>query len=102
MTDRIAMASEGLSPQNGEDVTVPTGTSATITTTTTYRPALQGIIVQALSTNTATIFVGVSGVTVSTGIELQAGDRVTLPITDPRKIFSISGTASQKLRFMVV
>jgi hypothetical protein len=99
---RVGLAFDGLTHQNGEDVTVATGTSAAITSVATYRSAVQGILVQALSTNTVSLFVGASGVTVLTGIELEAGKSIMLPITDPTKVYAISGSAAQSLRFMVL
>ena len=62
--------------------------------------AKQGVIVQALSTNTASVFVGGAGVDNTTGYELAAGKDVAFLIEDPSLIYSYCGTASQKLHII--
>lgn len=54
----------------------------------------QGIIIEALSTNTVSVFVGNSGVTTSNGIELPAGASVTLPINNANLIYVICASSS--------
>jgi hypothetical protein len=77
-------------------VTVPTGTSTAIASAT----AIKTVVLKALSTNTASIFVGFTGTTVANGFELAAGDVISIDTSDLSLIFSISGTASQDLRYL--
>lgn len=59
-----------------------------------------GVIVQALSTNTASIFIGTTGVTTSTGFELQPGQATSVAVSNTNVIYAISGSASQGLCFV--
>lgn len=61
---------------------------------------VEGVIVQALSTNTATIFVGPSGVTTATGFELQPGQATSIAVNNTNVIYAISGSAAQKLCYV--
>lgn len=79
--------------------TVPTGTAETIGTVT---DAYEGILVQSLSTNTVSVYIGNSAVTVATGIELEPGDDVFLAIQNMSEIYCISGSASQALRVIAL
>ena len=56
---------------------------------------MNGIIIQALSTNAASIYVGAAGVTTSTGFELQAGQATSLAINDLSKVY-VTGTQGDK------
>lgn len=76
--------------------TVPTGTSTALGSNT----LTQGVIVQALSTNTVSIYVGFSGTTVANGFELQPGQATSFAVNNTNLIYSISGSASQKLCFV--
>lgn len=78
--------------------TVPTGTAEAIATT----QAIKSVTVKSLSTNTVAVYVGASGVTTSTGIELLADESVTIDIDDLAKVFVISGSASQIIRYIAV
>ncbi|MGK3961309.1 hypothetical protein WMF01_12080 [Sorangium sp. So ce1667] len=64
--------------------------------------ATRSILVQAPIANTAAVYVGGTGVTTLTGIELLPGDAVTIPTASAASIFAVSGTAGQKLRLLVV
>ena len=76
--------------------TVPTGTAEAIATT----QVIHSVTVKALSTNTVAVYVGASGVTTSTGIELLAGESISLDVTDLATVFVISGSASQVVRYI--
>lgn len=76
--------------------TVPTGTSETIGAQKT----ITSVIVKSLSTNTAIIYVGASGVTTANGLELQIGESISIAVDDLSKVFVISGTASQVVRYI--
>lgn len=79
---------------------VTVGTSATNLGTGTGGAANAGIMVQAPSTNTASIFLGDSAVTTSTGIELEPGKGVTLPIQDEGTVYGIVASGTQNLRVL--
>lgn len=83
--------------------TVATGTSTAITNAGASKPVGQGgvVTVKALSTNTVSVFIGASGVAVADGFELLAGEAVTLAVSDVNLIFAISGTASQKVCWII-
>jgi len=76
--------------------TAPTGTAEAIATT----QAIHSVTVKALSTNTVSVYIGATGVTTSTGIELLPGESVSLDVTDLSSVFVISGTASQVVRYI--
>lgn len=60
----------------------------------------EGVIIQALSTNTVSIFIGKVGVTTSTGFELQPGQATSIAVDNTNTIYAISGSASQGLCFV--
>lgn len=64
--------------------------------------ATRGVWIQALSTNTASVFIGPAGVTTGTGLELQAGDREFFPCDNANRFSAITGTATQNLRALVI
>jgi len=80
--------------------TVPTGTAEAIGSSLPI-PDGVGIVVKALSTNTATVFVGGSGVTTSDGFELSAGDSVTYYVDNLADVYVISGSADQVVCYTV-
>jgi hypothetical protein len=59
-----------------------------------------GVMVQAPSSNTASVFVGDSAVTTSTGLEIEPGRGVTLPIQDESNIYGIVASGTQNLRVL--
>ena len=76
--------------------TVTTGTAEAIATT----QVIHSVTVKALSTNTVAVYVGASGVTTFTGIELLAGESISLDVTNLATVFVISGSASQVVRYI--
>ncbi len=52
-----------------------------------------GVIVFALSANTASIFIGDANVTVGTGFPLPPGANIELPIEELQNIYAISAVA---------
>lgn len=83
----------------GAEKTAPTASAEAVGT---IKDAYDGIVVQSLSTNTASVYIGDSTVTTGTGLELEPGDGVNLPVQDSAQIYCISGTAGQKLRVMAI
>jgi hypothetical protein len=69
----------------------------TVTTSAVALPSgalTQGVILEALSTNTISIFVGGVGVTTSTGTELQPGASTSVAVNNTNVIFVICATGS--------
>lgn len=61
--------------------------------------AVAGVIIQALSGNTASIYVGDSSVTSSNGFELQPGQATAVAIDNTNRLY-INGTASDGICFI--
>lgn len=61
--------------------------------------AVSGVIIQALSGNAASIYVGDSSVTTSNGFELQAGQATSVAIDNTNRLY-INGTASDGVCFI--
>lgn len=59
-----------------------------------------GVIIQALSTNSVSVFIGGASVTTSNGFELQPGQATSIAVTNTNTIYAISGSASQGLCFV--
>jgi len=76
-----------------------TASAATIATT---QAITQGVTVEALSTNTISVFVGASGVTTSTGIELPAGSSITLPVSNVNLVYVIASTTGATVTYVAV
>lgn len=90
----ISTAQSGTWTMGSKTATLSTGqktlgSSSTQMTSTSVAPT-NGVIVQALSGNAASVYVGVSGVTTSTGFELQPGQAVGLVPTNQNVIYGIS------------
>ena len=79
--------------------TVATGTSTAITAET--MDSRRGVLVKALAANTATVYLGLTGVTVSTGFELSAGESVVIPHLKASEIFAIT-TGTQNICFIII
>lgn len=63
-------------------------------------PSKHGVIVKALPGNTGTLYVGLVGVTTSTGFPLQAGDTLTIPVDDANKIYAATDTDNQGIAWV--
>jgi len=63
------------------------------------QPLVSGVTLTALTTNSASLFVGPSGVTSSTGVELKPGTSLTLSVSDLNLIYFV-GTAGEKISFI--
>ncbi len=72
-----------------------TGSAVALTTTS----SVSSVIVQALSTNGASIWVGPSGVTTGTGFELQPGQATSIAIADLTSVYVI-GTSGDKACYL--
>ena len=91
-------ASSGVSGQNislvsGAAISLDSGSTAT---------AYHGIMVKALTSNTDSVWVGIgSGVTSSTGLELNPGEGVTFEYNDLSNIYGISTSGTQSVSYIV-
>lgn len=76
-----------------------TGSAAAISTT---QAITQGVTVEALSTNTISVFVGPSGVSDATGIELPPGASITLPVNNIDLVYVIASTTGATVSYVAV
>ena len=60
-----------------------------------------GLIIQALSTNTASVFIGNSGVTTANGFELTAGSSLTISPSNINLVYVIGSNATDKVCWSV-
>ena len=60
-----------------------------------------GVTIQALSTNTASIFVGITGVLTTTGFELQAGQQMQFAPTNANLMYIIGANATDKVCYLI-
>lgn len=75
----------------------------TVTGTATALPSgalTVGVIFEALSTNTVSIFVGGSGVTTSTGIELQPGGALSAAVSNTNLLYVICASGSPVITWL--
>lgn len=63
-------------------------------------PRPTGLLIKALSTNTESVFYGSSAaVAVASGMELEPGEAHFIPVADPSRIWSISASGGQSIRW---
>ena len=60
-----------------------------------------GVVIQALSTNTASVFIGNSGVTTANGFELTAGSSLTISPSNINLVYVIGANATDKVCWSV-
>jgi hypothetical protein len=60
-----------------------------------------GVVIQALSTNTASIYIGNSGVTTANGFELTAGSSLTISPSNINLVYVIGTNATDKVCWSV-
>lgn len=69
--------------------------------TSSSTPLVTGMRVRALSTNGASIFIGLTGVSTTTGYELPAGQEVLIPVNVPNLLYIISvASTTDKVSFV--
>lgn len=74
-----------------------TATAQALGSATAYK---NGIAVTNLSSGAVSIFIGPTGVTTSTGFELQVGSSLVLPVQDLSKIFVIASTTGSTISWI--
>jgi len=62
---------------------------------------INGVVVQALSTNTASVFIGGSSVTTANGFELTAGSSLTISPSNINLVYVIGSNATDKVCWSV-
>jgi len=77
------------------------GTTA-VQLTATSISMTNGILVQALSTNTASVFIGGTGVTTATGFELQPGQAVPFTAANITSLYVVGSNTSDKVCWNVL
>ena len=60
-------------------------------------PLNYSVTVKALNGNNSVVYVGVSGVTTSSGFELNAGESISLSIDNTNRLYVIASNANQKI-----
>ena len=60
-----------------------------------------GVVIQALSTNTASVFIGNSSVTTANGFELTAGSSLTISPSNINLVYVIGSNATDKICWSV-
>ena len=82
-------------PAVGSSLIAPARTTVAVTNTAVQLPSTayaQGVIVQALAANSATVVIGGSGVTTGNGFQLAQGQSVTLPVNNSNLVY-VNGTS---------
>lgn len=74
-----------------------TSNTSAVQLTASSQTLTNGVILQALSTNTASIFVGANGVGVGTGFELQAGQATSVAANNMNLVYVIGSNNTDKI-----
>jgi hypothetical protein len=67
-------------------------TAVTATAAALGSNSTKQVCIEALSTNSISVFIGGSGVTTSTGFELKAGAGKCMPLTNTNQIYVVAST----------
>ena len=89
------VAEVGTTPVFGQKTQAGVATAIVASST----PVKNGIIIQALSTNLSSLYVGGTGVTTITGFELQAGQATSMAINDISVLYII-GTSGDGICYI--
>lgn len=86
----------GSVPLTGRKLVASTGVAIQISSA---QPIRNGVIIQALSANTTSVYVGGQNVTTSTGFELQAGQATSIAVNNLGLLY-VNGTAGDGICFI--
>lgn len=86
----------------GTQVTLTASTATKVVASTPDDLAVQGVTVQAAAGNGASIWVGLSNVDTTHGIELAAGQSVDFPIADPSTVYAYAVGSGLKINVVWV
>jgi hypothetical protein len=78
------------------------GTGGTVATEFAAQTCGQGVWIQALSTNTASVWIGESDASTTKGREIVPGDEKFFPCTNMDQLKHLSTTTGQKINLMVL
>lgn len=78
----------------------PTGTAGALAQSTGV--ITTGLIIKALPSNPAPVYIGKEGVTVADGMPLAPGDSLTLNVRDPSLVFCLATVGGCELRILGV
>ena len=85
---------------------LPVSGQFSVTTTPQQLPAhgtISGVLINNLSTDSISIFVGPAGVTATTGIEVvKSNPPVLIPVTDSSVLWVVTASSTATLTYMVV
>jgi len=96
---KVNVAEDGTLPTAAFNDTDTIGATETQLNGGTAQAVERGVTVQADNTNTESVFVGVSGVTLGIGIELTSGESFPIEIDDISKVYAICASGGQSLRW---
>ncbi len=65
-------------------------------------PAAHGVVVKAMPANTGILYIGIVGVTSTTGFPLEAGENITIPVDNANKIYARASVDNQALAWVAV
>lgn len=82
---------------NGKKTVTTAGTRVQLTTTST---GIHTVSVRALTGNTGLIYIGNSAVASTTGVELSAGDAITITINDLSKVYIDSAVNGEGVTYL--
>jgi len=83
---------------NSAQATVGTTAAVVVAATTSRSPrAGNGVFVKAPLANTNPVFIGGEGVTTSTGVPLEKGTDMWIPISDPSLLYAIVASGTETL-----
>lgn len=77
-----------------------TSTGTAVAISSTSQPLVNGVIVQALSTNAGLVYIGGSGVTSSTGFQLQPGQATSTAVANLNEVYVISVSSGDGICFI--
>lgn len=95
----VSEALPGVVLQSGAQVTLTASTRAPLLAVSPASLAKQGLIVQAPSGNSGSIWIGDSTVDSTHGIELTAGQSVSINATDPSLVYAYATASGQRANF---
>lgn len=86
--------------KHGQNTDIDSGADEQIVVAT--NAATRGVVIKAMPENTGIIYIGLSGVTSTTGFPLEAGETVTIPVDDADKIYALASIDNQALAWIAV
>lgn len=98
MPQAVSIVNTSVSPVLAGQKSV-TGTAASLAATT---PLKRGVIIKNPSNSGADVYVGPSGVTSTTGLQLEPGEKEFFPISDPSLIYVVTSGATVTATYIAI